>query len=68
MARPMGGDGEMHMRYLLVGNAPNSADAVVSAAARSDIVVQINKCHYAELLQQMRANYVFVRGRSRVRS
>ncbi len=48
------------MRYLLIGNALNSADAVVKAAPSADIIIQHNTCDYAELLPQVRANYVFV--------
>ena len=48
------------MRYLLVGNAPNCADAVVTKAKHADVVVQCNGCAYAEVLPSARANYVFV--------
>ena len=48
------------MRYLLVGNAPNCADAVVANAKHADVIVQCNGCAYAELLPSAQANYVFV--------
>ena len=47
------------MRNLLIGNAPDS-DAVVNAARRADIIIQVNRCRYAELLPRARANYVVV--------
>jgi hypothetical protein len=48
------------MRYLLIGNAPDQAEAVSKAAERADIVLQIDHCRYAEILPRVRANYVFL--------
>lgn len=48
------------MRYLLVGNAPNCADAVVKMAEHGDAIVQCNNCAYAEMLPSVQHNYVFV--------
>jgi hypothetical protein len=48
------------MRYLLIGNAPNCADAVVENAAHADVIIQCNGCTYAEVLPSVRDNYVFV--------
>jgi hypothetical protein len=48
------------LRYLLIGNAPNCADAVAKAVPSADIIVQHNTCDYAELLPQVAANYVFI--------
>lgn len=48
------------MRYFLVGNAPNCADAVVTNARHADVIVQCNGCTYAEFLPSAQVNYVFV--------
>ena len=48
------------MRYLVIGNAPNCADAVVESAEQADIIVQCNNCAYAELLPSAQHNYVLV--------
>ncbi len=52
--------GGVGLRYLLVGNAPNSGEAVARAALDADVIVQHNTCEYAALLPEVRANYVFI--------
>jgi hypothetical protein len=46
------------MRYVLIGNAPNCADAVVKDAEHADVIIQCNGCTYAELLPAVQDNHV----------
>ena len=46
--------------YLLIGNATGQTEKVAHAAAQADVIVQINHCHYADVLPKVRACYLFL--------